>query len=141
VAYLSTNLGVLASYFYFVAHTVCYCMSAIHLSGNVWILCLYASVSESCESMVGYTTVLGKCLYDARLFTCHTRVCMKVSNVGGISSRGDNAINRTMVRVVAIIVRVSGDVCKACRVNLLFSCIPLCWAEMNLLQVHNSAIK
>jgi hypothetical protein len=33
----------------------CYCMSAIQLSGNVWINYLYALVSESCESMVGYT--------------------------------------------------------------------------------------
>jgi hypothetical protein len=45
-------------------------MSAIHLSGNVWINCLYASVSESCESMIGYTADLGKCLCDAELFTC-----------------------------------------------------------------------
>jgi hypothetical protein len=62
VAYLSTNLGVLTSYFYFVAHMECYCISAIHLSGIVWINCLYVSVSESCESMIGYTTDLGKCL-------------------------------------------------------------------------------
>ena len=28
--------------FNFVAHTACYCVEAIHLSGNVWIICLYA---------------------------------------------------------------------------------------------------
>jgi hypothetical protein len=33
VAYLSTDLGVLASYFYFIAHTACYCMGAIRLDG------------------------------------------------------------------------------------------------------------
>jgi hypothetical protein len=56
-------------------------MSAIHLSGNVWIHCLYALVSESCESMVRYTTDLGKCLYDAETLTCHAHVCIRVSNV------------------------------------------------------------
>jgi hypothetical protein len=35
-------------------------MSVIHLSGNVWINCLYASISVSCESMIGYTTDLGE---------------------------------------------------------------------------------
>ena len=30
--------------FYFVVHTACYCMDAIHLNGNVWIKCLYAKV-------------------------------------------------------------------------------------------------
>jgi hypothetical protein len=49
-------------------------MSAIHLSGNVWINYLYALVSESYESMVGYTADLGKCLCDAKLFTCFTHV-------------------------------------------------------------------
>ena len=120
MAYLSTDLGVFASYFYFVAHTACYCMSAIHLSGIVWIRCLYASVSESCESMIGYTADLGKCLYDAGLFTCHTRVCMKVSNVWGILSYGDDAIDRTMVRVVATIVRISRDACRASRLLYCF---------------------
>jgi hypothetical protein len=38
VAYLSTDLGVSASYFCFVAHTACNSMSAIHLNGNVWII-------------------------------------------------------------------------------------------------------
>ena len=28
--------------FTFVVHTACYCMDAIHLSGNVWINCFYA---------------------------------------------------------------------------------------------------
>jgi hypothetical protein len=56
-------------------------MSAIHLIGNVWINCLYALVSESCESMVGYTTDLGKCLYNAETLTCHADVCIRVSNV------------------------------------------------------------
>jgi hypothetical protein len=48
-------------------------MSVIHLSGNVWINCLYASVSGSCESMIEYTADLGKCLCDVELFTC---ICM-----------------------------------------------------------------
>jgi hypothetical protein len=95
-------------------------MSVIHLSGNVWINCLYASVSESCESMIGYTTDLGKCLYDARLFTCHTHVFMKVSNVWKIPSCGDDVVNRTMVRVVATIVRVSRDACRASRLLYCF---------------------
>jgi hypothetical protein len=86
VAYLSIDLGVLASYFYFVAHTVCYCISAIRLSGNVWIVCLYASVSMSCENMIGYTSNLGKCLYDARVFTCYIHVYTKVSLVWVVSS-------------------------------------------------------
>ena len=120
MAYLSTDLGVFASYFYFVAHTACYCMSAIHLSGNVWIHCLYASVSESCESMIGYTADLGKCLYDPGLFTCHTRVCMKVSNVWRIPSCGDDAVDRTMVRVVATVVRVSGNTCRTSRLLYCF---------------------
>jgi hypothetical protein len=75
-------------------------MSTIHLSDNLWINCLYASVSGSCESMIGYTPDLGKCLYDAELFTCYTHVYMKVSFVWIIPSCGDGAINRTMVRVV-----------------------------------------
>jgi hypothetical protein len=72
-------------------------MSAIHLSGNVWINCLYASVSESCESMIGYTVDLGKCLYNAELWTCYTHVYMKVSDVCEIPSCGDDAVKRTMV--------------------------------------------
>jgi hypothetical protein len=120
VAYLSTNLGVLTSYFYFVVHTACYCMSVIHLSGNVWIICLYASVSGSCESMIGYTANLGKCLYDAELWTCYMHVYMKVSNVWEIPSCGDDAINRTMVRVVATVIRVSGDACRASRLLYRF---------------------
>ena len=28
--------------FTFVVHTTCYCMDAIHLSGNIWINCFYA---------------------------------------------------------------------------------------------------
>jgi hypothetical protein len=95
-------------------------MSVIHLSGNVWIHCLYASVSESCEGMIGYTADLGKCLYDAGLFTCHTCVCMKVSNVWGISSCGDDAIDRTMVWVIATVVRVFGDACRASRLLYCF---------------------
>jgi hypothetical protein len=86
VAYLSTDLGVLASYFYFVAYTACHCMSAIYLSGNVWINCLYASVSVSCESMIGHIANLGKCLYDTELFTCSTHVYKKASHVWVISS-------------------------------------------------------
>jgi hypothetical protein len=56
-------------------------MSVIRLSGNVWIICLYASVSVSCEGMIGCTANLGKCLYDIELFTCYTHVYMKVSQV------------------------------------------------------------
>ena len=65
--------------------------------------------------MIGYTADLGKCLYDVGLFTCHTRVCMKVSNVWGIPSYGDDAVDRTMVWVVATVVRVSRDACRASR--------------------------
>ena len=54
-------LGGYASYFYFIAHTTCNSMSAIHLSGNEWINFLYALVSGSCESVIGYTADLGKC--------------------------------------------------------------------------------
>jgi hypothetical protein len=120
VAYLSTDLGVIASYFYSVAHTACYCMSVIRLSGNVWINCLYASVSESCESMIGYTADLGKCLYDAELWTCYTHVYMKVSYVWVILSCGDDVINRMIVRVVATVVRVSEDACRASRLLYRF---------------------
>jgi hypothetical protein len=98
VDYLSIDSGVLASCFYFVAHMACYCMSAIHLSGIVWINCLYASVSVSCESMIGCTADLGKCLYDAEFFTCYTHVYMKVSHVWVISSCGDDVVNRMMVQ-------------------------------------------
>jgi hypothetical protein len=34
-------------------------MDAIRLNGNAWINCLYASVSVSCESMIGHTADLG----------------------------------------------------------------------------------
>jgi hypothetical protein len=119
VAYLSIDLRVLASYFYFIAHTACYCMSAIRLSDNEWIICLYASVSGSCESMIGCTADLGKCLYDTKLSTCYTHVYMKVSHMCIIPSCGDDVVNRTMVRVVATIVRVSRD---ACRVSRLLYC-------------------
>jgi hypothetical protein len=56
-------------------------MSVIHLSGNIWINYLYALVSESCESMVGYTADLEKCLHDAETLMCHAHVCIRVSNV------------------------------------------------------------
>jgi hypothetical protein len=118
VAYLSTDLGVLASYFYFITHTACYCMSAIRLNGDVWIICLYASISGSCESMIGCTADLGNCLYDVGVFTCYTHVYMKVSYVWVILSCGDDAVNRTMV--VATIVRVSGDACRASRLLYRF---------------------
>jgi hypothetical protein len=65
--------------------------------------------------MIGYTADLGKCLYDAGLFTCYTHVYRKVSNVWEIPSGGDDVVNRTMVRVVATIIRVSGDACRASR--------------------------
>jgi hypothetical protein len=90
-------------------------MSVIRLSGIVWINCLYASVSESCESMIGYTADLGKCLYDAELFKSYRHVYMKVSYVWVIPSCGDDAINRTMVRVVTTVVSVSGDTCRESR--------------------------
>jgi hypothetical protein len=51
-------------------------MSVIHLSGDAWINCFYAMVSESCESMVGYTADLGKCLCDAEALTCYAHVCI-----------------------------------------------------------------
>jgi hypothetical protein len=57
-------------------------MSAIRLSGNVWINCLYVSVSVSCESMIGYTADLGKCLYDAEVFTCSTHVLQRYPMCG-----------------------------------------------------------
>jgi hypothetical protein len=118
-------------------------MSAIHLSGNVWINCLYTSVSESCESMIGCIANLGKCLYDAELWTCYAHVYMKVCNVWEIPSWGDDAVNRITVRVVATIVCVSRDVCRASRLLYCFyAYYSYCegWAEVDLLQVHNSAI-
>jgi hypothetical protein len=95
-------------------------MSAICLSGIVWVNCLYASVSVSCESMIGCATDLGKCLYDAKLFTCYTHVYTKVSHVWVIPSCGDDAVDRTMVRVVATVVRVSGDACRTSRLLYRF---------------------
>jgi hypothetical protein len=69
--------------------------------------------------MIRYTADLGKWLFGAGLFTCYTRVCMKVSNVWEILSCGDDAVDRTMVWVVATVVRVSRD---ACRVSRLLFC-------------------
>jgi hypothetical protein len=44
----------------------------------------------------------------------HVYACyMKVSFVWGILSYGDDAVNRMMVRVVATVVLVSRDVCRA----------------------------
>jgi hypothetical protein len=90
-------------------------MSVIRLSGNIWINCLYASVSGSYESMIGCTADLGKCLYDAELCTCYTHVYMKVPYVWAIMSCCDDAVNRTMVRVVAPVVHVSRDACRTSR--------------------------
>jgi hypothetical protein len=70
--------------------------------------------------MIGYTADLGKCLYDAGLFACHTRVYMKVSYVWVIPSFGDDVVNRMMVRVVATVIRVSGDACRASRLLYCF---------------------
>jgi hypothetical protein len=95
-------------------------MSVIRLSGNVWINCLYVSVSGSCESIIGYTTDLGKCLYDAELWTCYTHVYIKVSNVWEIISCSDDVVNRTIVRVVTIVVRVSEDACRMSRLLYRF---------------------
>jgi hypothetical protein len=75
-------------------------MGAIHLSGNVWINCLYAKVSVSWESMIGYTADLGRVLIDIGVLTCYTHVYTKVSHVWIVPSCGDDAVNRTMVRVV-----------------------------------------
>jgi hypothetical protein len=72
-------------------------MGAIHLSGIVWISCLYAKVSVSWESMIGYTAYLGRVLIDAGVSTCYTHVYTKVSHVRVVPSYGDDAIIRTMV--------------------------------------------
>jgi hypothetical protein len=88
-------------------------MSAIHLSGNVWINDLYTLVSESCKSMVGHTADLGKCLCDAELITCFTHVICRNPLYWGFPSCGDNAVNRAMIRVVATVVLVSGNMCEA----------------------------
>jgi hypothetical protein len=93
-------------------------MSAIQLSGNIWINSLYALVSESCESMVGYTADLGECLCDTEILTCHAHVRIRVFNWWGLPSCGDDAVNRTMIRVVVTVILVSGDACRAS--NLLY---------------------
>jgi hypothetical protein len=92
--------GGCASYFYLVAHTTWNCMGAIHLSGNMCINCLYAKVSVSWESMIGYTTDLGRVLIWCWSITCYTHAYTKVSHVWVVPSCGDDAVNRTMVRVV-----------------------------------------
>ena len=64
MAYLSTIFGGgNCLHFYFVVHTVCYCMDAIRLGGNVWINCLYAQVSVSCERMTVQQSVYGRVSY------------------------------------------------------------------------------
>jgi hypothetical protein len=70
--------------------------------------------------MIGCTIDLGKCLYDAELFICYTHVYMKVSHVWVIPSCGDDTVNKTMVRVVATIVRVSWDACRMSRLLYRF---------------------
>jgi hypothetical protein len=70
--------------------------------------------------MIRCTADLGKCLYDAELRTCYTRVYMKVSYVWVIPSCGGDVVNRTMVRVVATVVHVSGDACRASRLLYRF---------------------
>jgi hypothetical protein len=52
-------------------------MSAIRLSDSVWINCLYALVSVSCDSMIGYTADLGRMLIDAGVLTCSTHVLQR----------------------------------------------------------------
>ena len=42
--YMRERMYATVSTVYFVVHTACYCMDAIHLNGNVWIKCLYAKV-------------------------------------------------------------------------------------------------
>jgi hypothetical protein len=62
--------------------------------------------------MIGYTADLGKCLRDAEslhVYTCY----VKVSLMWGIPSGGDDAVNRMRIRVVATVVLVSGDACRA----------------------------
>jgi hypothetical protein len=56
----------------------------------------------------------------------------------GCSVPEGDAVIRTMVRVVTIIVRVSGDSCRACGYIYCFHAFIGIWAEMNLLQVHNN---
>jgi hypothetical protein len=90
-------------------------MSAIHLCGNVWFNCLYASVTVSCESMIGYTADLGRVIIDAGVSTCYTHIYTKESHVWVVPSCGDDAVSRTMIRVVTTVVRVSGDAYRACR--------------------------
>jgi hypothetical protein len=61
----------------------------------------------------------------------------------GIPSCGDDAINRTMVRVVATVVLIFGDACGAVAYFTAFVHIihtVRVWAEVDLLQVHNNAI-
>jgi hypothetical protein len=70
--------------------------------------------------MIGCTADLRVCLYDAELFTCYTHIYMKVSHVWVIPPCGDDAINRTMVRVIATVVRASGDACRASRLLYCF---------------------
>jgi hypothetical protein len=84
-------------------------MSAIHLSGNVWINDLYALQSESCESMVRHTADLGKCLRDAELFTCFTHVIGRYPLYWGFLSCADDTVNRAMIRVVVTVILVSGE--------------------------------
>jgi hypothetical protein len=76
--------------------------------------CLYAKISVSWESMIRYNADLGRVLIDAGVSTCYTHVYTKVSHVRVAPSCGDDAIIRTMVRVVTTNVHVSGDVCRTC---------------------------
>jgi hypothetical protein len=62
-------------------------------------------------------------------YTCFT----KVSYVWVVPSCGDNTINRTMVWVVATVVRISGDACRASRLLYYFHTFIGNWAEINLL--------
>jgi hypothetical protein len=74
--------------------------------------------------MIGYTADLGKCLYDAKLFTC-IRMSYEGILVWGIPSCGDDAVNRTMVQVVATVILVSRDVCRA---SSLLYCFRACYS-------------
>jgi hypothetical protein len=49
---------------------VCYCMGAIRLNGNVWIILPLPPVSVSYESVIVHTAGLGEYLYGAKLFPC-----------------------------------------------------------------------
>jgi hypothetical protein len=62
----------------------------------------------------------------------------------GIPSCGDDVVNRTIIRVVATVILVSRDACRASSLvycfHAYFHTIRV-WAKVSFLQVHNSAIE